>query len=413
MPAVRPSDGIIPAYAGSTRIPPSCSGWRPDHPRIRGEHPATTRGPILSRGIIPAYAGSTGANGFDGDGLRGSSPHTRGAPGFVVKLTVAGRIIPAYAGSTSPSLASTSARRDHPRIRGEHGDLQPEVVIGGGSSPHTRGAPTTSTCGVGIPGIIPAYAGSTERGRRHHFPQQDHPRIRGEHDTPLTNVTPFTGSSPHTRGAHGSKRREAEKCRIIPAYAGSTRPGPWCPTTRTDHPRIRGEHVTSCFVSIALVGSSPHTRGAPPRTGRGPCGPRIIPAYAGSTVPPPPSVCCPAGSSPHTRGARAVVECAGSAPGIIPAYAGSTSFLFFVTRGCRDHPRIRGEHVGLLRQVASETGSSPHTRGARSSIAYWILRSGIIPAYAGSTVSTSCWITSVEDHPRIRGEHSTRWSSPS
>ena len=72
--------GIIPAYAGSTRVAARrwTSPW--DHPRIRGEHaswPETeTRSP-------------------------GSSPHTRGAPGMPLPAVAAGGIIPAYAGSTS------------------------------------------------------------------------------------------------------------------------------------------------------------------------------------------------------------------------------------------------------------------------------------------------------------------------
>ena len=51
---------------------------------------------------------------------------------------------------------------DHPRIRGGHGDLQSEVVVGGGSSPHTRGALDEIWVGDGGGGIIPAYAGSTQ-----------------------------------------------------------------------------------------------------------------------------------------------------------------------------------------------------------------------------------------------------------
>ena len=54
----RSKTGIIPAYAGSTSKPPAASSWRPDHPRIRGEHTRKT----LTR-ADPA----------------GSSPHTRGA----------------------------------------------------------------------------------------------------------------------------------------------------------------------------------------------------------------------------------------------------------------------------------------------------------------------------------------------
>ena len=50
--------------------------------------------------------------------------------------------------------------------------------------------------------------------------------------------------------------------RIIPAYAGSTRP--WNPRQpRTgDHPRLRGEHAGEKFTRNRSEGSSPLTRGA-------------------------------------------------------------------------------------------------------------------------------------------------------
>ena len=57
-------------------------------------------------------------------------------------------------------------------------------------------------------------------------------------------------------------------------------------------------------------------------------------------------------------------------------------------------------------------GSSPHTRGARSSIANWILRSGIIPAYAGSTPYFLLIFSQAWDHPRIRGEHRAKFVGP-
>ena len=94
---------IIPAYAGSTIIVPHFCATLGDHPRIRGEHELRTS--LLTEVV-------------------GSSPHTRGAPGFVVKLTIAGRIIPAYAGSTGPGVFDPPRGRDHPRIRGEHSRLR-------------------------------------------------------------------------------------------------------------------------------------------------------------------------------------------------------------------------------------------------------------------------------------------------
>ena len=94
-----------------------------------------------------------------------------------------------------------------------------------------------------------------------------------------------------------------------------------------------------------------------------------------------------AGSSPHTRGARGGGGAVDDGVRIIPAYAGST-FL--------SHPFN-----------VSSTGSSPHTRGARPLWRDLSHRSRIIPAYAGSTAFAKLREAVAEDHPRIRGEHST------
>ena len=91
------------------------------------------------------------------------------------------------------------------------------------------------------------------------------------------------------------------------------------------------------------------------------------------------------GSSPHTRGA--------------PSRPTTRETL------CRDHPRIRGEHVCGAEGVEVEVGSSPHTRGA---LVLWVfcgVYARIIPAYAGSTRIAYADEPYAEDHPRIRGEH--------
>ena len=92
-----------------------------DHPRIRGEHRLVHLLPLELAGIIPAYAGSTVCSISCSSGVKGSSPHTRGAP-----------------------VSSTRAMkpwRDHPRIRGEHSKPPLYLVV--------------------FWRIIPAYAGST------------------------------------------------------------------------------------------------------------------------------------------------------------------------------------------------------------------------------------------------------------
>ena len=174
--------GIIPAYAGSTRLPISTRTPARDHPRIRGEHGSRRHFYVL---------------------LVGSSPHTRGARTiYMCRETPAG-IIPAYAGSTTRSSAEKQEGEDHPRIRGEHiCDIRNAICMAG-SSPHTRGAPNVKGIGTELEGIIPAYAGSTRTASR---------------PTPACGL----GSSPHTRVAQKSHR--------------------FWQAGYQDHPRIRGEH---------------------------------------------------------------------------------------------------------------------------------------------------------------------------
>ena len=294
-----------------------------DHPRIRGEHvdqilavPSNagssphTRGALLTAKklndtlrIIPAYAGSTsGLAGVDPE-REGSSPHTRGAHRPARGGGHHERIIPAYAGSTRRPPRGASRTPDHPRIRGEHVFAYPTSIQDGGSSPHTRGA-----------------LADRQETERH---AADHPRIRGEHPMAAKALPRRLGSSPHTRGAHSRSDPLGGPRGIIPAYAGSTFSSVVASSSPADHPRIRGEHRILGKEHYCYGGSSPHTRGAQRRRSDGGILRRIIPAYAGSTTPPTRSRSRPAdhprirgehvtsrkskpagaGSSPHTRGA--------------------------------------------------------------------------------------------------------------
>ena len=195
---------IIPAYAGSTAILRPVPGRRQDHPRIRGEH----RIVCLNRWVAT-----------------GSSPHTRGARGVGQGRQDGLGIIPAYAGSTTRAWPSGRSPRDHPRIRGEHFICRIRLPSFPGSSPHTRGAPTPWSGPASRGRIIPAYAGSTPPTGSTWTPTRDHPRIRGEHHRRGRHPRRPRGSSPHTRGARQAPVHADRVPGIIPAYAGST-PGP-------------------------------------------------------------------------------------------------------------------------------------------------------------------------------------------
>ena len=355
----------------------------------------------------------------------GSSPHTRGAHLEVIVDPVQLGIIPAYAGSTICRKRLIFSKADHPRIRGEHSRAVRSCALGAGSSPHTRGAHLVGRPPSQNHRIIPAYAGSTAARRRARRRAPDHPRIRGEHGASRGDPGTCGGSSPHTRGAPDHAECSLHCPRIIPAYAGSTGGAGVRRAWPRDHPRIRGEHRYRLAAGGDDGGSSPHTRGAPLLTRRSWSVGRIIPAYAGSTCPMSPTrrlsgdhprirgehlgggavMRIEGGSSPHTRGAPPGYQAIAVVFRIIPAYAGSTCTSTRRFPALTDHPRIRGEHPPRRFAGRRRRGSSPHTRGARGDGLRGIAEHGIIPAYAGSTRPSIPSPPTRRDHPRIRGEH--------
>ena len=92
--------------------------------------------------------------------------------------------------------------------------------------------------------------------------------------------------------------------------------------------------------------------------------------------------------------------------GIIPAYAGNTSMVDNWYDHVRDHPRVCGEHPNTSSTIRADTGSSPRMRGTLASSRHTGYHSGIIPAYAGNTLSLSINVDVFWDHPRVCGEHS-------
>ena len=213
--------GIIPACAGSTSHSRHVRRIHRDHPRVRGEHP-------------PEESKSRSSTG--------SSPRARGAHLAVVVDGNGAGIIPACAGSTVGCLSSTARKRDHPRVRGEHNATASRVLAGSGSSPRARGAHPGGHSGSDRAGIIPACAGSTAARCSGACARRDHPRVRGEHPDEIAAWGSRLGSSPRARGALAAGENRSGGPGIIPACAGSTPTSSATMTAPRDHPRVRGEH---------------------------------------------------------------------------------------------------------------------------------------------------------------------------
>ena len=113
-----------------------------------------------------------------------------------------------------------------------------------------------------------------------------------------------------------------------------------------------------------------------------------------------------AGSSPLARGLPDSLHVLGREPRIIPARAGSTISTRFVATLDQDHPRSRGVYLRYLGRGVAGRGSSPLARGLLRSEASECRLAGIIPARAGSTPQGRSSISDRRDHPRSRGVYS-------
>ena len=118
-----------------------------------------------------------------------------------------------------------------------------------------------------------------------------------------------------------------------------------------------------------------------------------------------------AGSSPRARGTLSSSIRRKVDTRIIPACAGNTPRRRAHKATRPDHPRVRGEHIVKGSTPTLKDGSSPRARGTRRARRTSRRGQWIIPACAGNTDWTGCRYERMPDHPRVRGEHSCVSSS--
>ena len=295
-----------------------------------------------------------------------------------------------------------------------------------GSSPLTRGKlPAGEVNGCEL-GLIPAHAGKTHGRDRRRRPRQAHPRSRGENQPGASRDLVAEGSSPLTRGKRLSRGAFRRASGLIPAHAGKTTTTHRTRWQSRAHPRSRGENEYQARKSVAVLGSSPLTRGKQCRLARPGDADGLIPAHAGKTQGfgellghgrahprsrgenTPVSTCTisPRGSSPLTRGKRTSLGTAWIDVGLIPAHAGKTPARPAGQRTPGAHPRSRGENFRGGGRGCRLGGSSPLTRGKLERAAELLKITGLIPAHAGKTVRGHADPTAAGAHPRSRGENS-------
>ena len=194
--------GLIPAHAGKTRPWRTCRPPCRAHPRSRGENL------FASMVIVPSW---------------GSSPLTRGKHDEVAVDGSRGGLIPAHAGKTYRYRQTKRLSGAHPRSRGENRRTSGSSACRSGSSPLTRGKLGPSGTEPQRVRLIPAHAGKTVRGPHLRPDRWAHPRSRGENSTRPRVLRGVVGSSPLTRGKPTTARWQGTHPGLIPAHAGKTR----------------------------------------------------------------------------------------------------------------------------------------------------------------------------------------------
>ena len=168
-------------------------------------------------------------------------------------------------------------------MRGEDRGREWERWFDGGSPPHARGRQLRDRRQNRLRRITPACAGKTQAGRKSRSARRDHPRMRGEDYAQMKKGVESPGSPPHARGRRPRAQHRSYVLRITPACAGETRPLAERFSRNTDHPRMRGEDFNAFSLPTLAAGSPPHARGRPPNRPRSRTPGRITPACAGKT----------------------------------------------------------------------------------------------------------------------------------
>ena len=233
------------------------------------------------------------------------------------------------------------------------------------------------------------------------------------------------GPPPLARGPLDCALPKVVHSRSTPARAGTTRCWPAGGSSRTVHPRSRGDHVFILNVQVVHRGPPPLARGPRDELDETKAMLGSTPARAGTTRTGPRRT-QPGSVHPRSRGDHGIdvcwVEEAEGPPPLArgphlsvlagtdwirstPARAGTTIELDDKIHSLGVHPRSRGDHVVVDHRQHRVRGPPPLARGPPGrgpplDDAWWST-----PARAGTTSLSGSQSDPTRVHPRSRGDH--------
>ena len=111
------------------------------------------------------------------------------------------------------------------------------------------------------------------------------------------------------------------------------------------------------------------------------------------------------GSSPRVRGTSDLYLASAVITRFIPACAGNISRHYPLCNRLPVHPRVCGEHFYQVNKVCVCHGSSPRVRGTYIAVTRETAGLRFIPACAGNIIQSRSNRNSRTVHPRVCGEH--------
>ena len=216
--------------------------------------------------------------------MSGKPPRRRGPLEGDPCLLAEFRLTFASAGTTGGKACSGTLGSTHPRVGRDHCATDTFGLAAGGSPPRRRGALALAPAPGGRVRFTPASAGTTLVRRWLRPSRSVHPRLGGDHDSPLMMAPEEVGSPPRRRGPRRSSPDGIQEPRFTPASAGTTGPTRTAPSGTAAHPRVGGDHSGYLAVRRGVAGSPPRRPG--PRLLRvaGDVVQRFTPASAGTTT---------------------------------------------------------------------------------------------------------------------------------
>ena len=193
-------------------------------------------------------------------------------------------------------------------MRGEQSKSHSEYSATLGSPPLARGTETLKAIYWSLMGITPACAGNSSKKNPLFAFDWDHPRLRGEQPDYAGHLPDIIGSPPLARGTAYCSGYGFAYLGITPACAGNRQSMKLKYALYQDHPRLRGEQHMTDDKTVKELGSPPLARGTVPLA--------------------------------RKRRVR---------HGITPACAGNSLDEEGVSLLRWDHPRLRGEQLGISR----------------------------------------------------------------